>query len=501
MFDLHRLLHASIRPRPAVDFNAHAGVEAAARQPRISRAPMAAPASTKRRSSPPAIRIARCSRRRLPASFSRPMSLFAMCLNDALDDELRQELLMRFVTRLAGSADTPGRARAGGSPAAADRRRHPGAGARAVPATASLPSAAARSPRRRSCSISRMRSVASATVRCWRAPAADLACDHAADAAEQWGAARPTEIVLSAFSRVRRGRVAAVSDHVPPSYRATVILDRDRLPAGGPGDPRAMSLKIGNAGGHDERRDRRCFADGRQARRRQARAGRVLPVAASSTHGGGFPAQDCPGRDPAVDPAPLVTRAASRMFESLEAYGQQVVEFVSTHEAWAAPVVFALAFGESLAFISLLIPAWAALVGIGVLIASGGLNFWPIWVAGALGAALGDWLSYWIGVKLGPPVAHIWPLSRHPDLIPRGEALREELGRARHLHRPLLRAAARLGAAGRRHLSRCRTGASSSRTSPRPSCGRPCCSRIGDVAAVIFKWLWHGMLNANGESE
>ena len=28
-----------------------------------------------------------------PSSFSRPMSLFAMCLNDALDDDLRQELL------------------------------------------------------------------------------------------------------------------------------------------------------------------------------------------------------------------------------------------------------------------------------------------------------------------------------------------------------------------------------------------------------------------------
>jgi membrane protein DedA with SNARE-associated domain len=110
------------------------------------------------------------------------------------------------------------------------------------------------------------------------------------------------------------------------------------------------------------------------------------------------------------------------MFESLEAFGHQIVEFVKLHEVWAAPIVFALAFGESLAFISLLIPAWAALVGIGVLISSGGINFWPVWVAGALGAALGDWLSYWIGVKLGPPVAHIWPLSRHPTLIPKGEA-------------------------------------------------------------------------------
>jgi membrane protein DedA with SNARE-associated domain len=109
------------------------------------------------------------------------------------------------------------------------------------------------------------------------------------------------------------------------------------------------------------------------------------------------------------------------MLASLEAHAQLIVEFVRAHEAWAAPVVFALAFGESLAFISLLIPAWAALVAIGVLIGSGDLNFWPIWVAGSIGAALGDWLSYWIGVKLGPPVAHVWPLSRHPELIPRGE--------------------------------------------------------------------------------
>ena len=109
------------------------------------------------------------------------------------------------------------------------------------------------------------------------------------------------------------------------------------------------------------------------------------------------------------------------MLASLEAQAQLIVDFVRVHEAWAAPVVFALAFGKSLAFISLLIPAWAALVAIGVLIGSGDLNFWPIWVAGSIGAALGDWLSYWIGLKLGPPVAHVWPLSRHPELLPRAK--------------------------------------------------------------------------------
>jgi membrane protein DedA with SNARE-associated domain len=107
--------------------------------------------------------------------------------------------------------------------------------------------------------------------------------------------------------------------------------------------------------------------------------------------------------------------------DQVHGIAQQIVEFVQAHEMWAAPVVGALAFGESLAFISLVIPAWAVLVALGTLVAQSGINFWPIWVAGAVGAALGDWLSYWVGTKLGPAVAHVWPLSRHPGLLPRGE--------------------------------------------------------------------------------
>jgi membrane protein DedA with SNARE-associated domain len=110
------------------------------------------------------------------------------------------------------------------------------------------------------------------------------------------------------------------------------------------------------------------------------------------------------------------------------AIAQHVTEFVREHGEWAPPIVFALAFAESLAFISLLVPAWAALVGIGALIASGGISFWPVWIAASVGAALGDWLSYWIGLKLEYSVQHIWPLSRHPDLIPRGEAFVKKWG-------------------------------------------------------------------------
>jgi membrane protein DedA with SNARE-associated domain len=105
----------------------------------------------------------------------------------------------------------------------------------------------------------------------------------------------------------------------------------------------------------------------------------------------------------------------------LQDYTSEIVEFVRTHESWAAPIVGALAFGESLAFISLLIPAWTVLLAMGVLIGETGISFWPILVAGAVGAALGDWLSYWIGIKAGPAIANVWPLSRNPTLIPQGE--------------------------------------------------------------------------------
>jgi membrane protein DedA with SNARE-associated domain len=112
----------------------------------------------------------------------------------------------------------------------------------------------------------------------------------------------------------------------------------------------------------------------------------------------------------------------------LEAYVDPIIAFVRENAVWAPPIVFALAFAESLAFISLLIPAWGALVAIGALIAAGGISFWPVWIAGALGAAFGDWLSYWIGQKLEHSVANIWPLSSHPELLPRGEAFMKRWG-------------------------------------------------------------------------
>lgn len=113
---------------------------------------------------------------------------------------------------------------------------------------------------------------------------------------------------------------------------------------------------------------------------------------------------------------------------SMENIVQSTIEFIRQHEAWAGPLVFVLAFGESLAFISLLLPATVILVGVGFLIGESGIAFWPLWLAATAGAILGDWLSYSIGFRLKERVGHYWPLSRQPNLIPRGRLFFERWG-------------------------------------------------------------------------
>ena len=112
----------------------------------------------------------------------------------------------------------------------------------------------------------------------------------------------------------------------------------------------------------------------------------------------------------------------------MEDITRALADFVRDHQAWAPPIVLLLAFGESLAFISLLVPAWGALVAIGALIGVSGISFWPVWFAGGIGAALGDWVSYWFGFKYKEHVAQMWPLSRFPKILPRGEAFVKSWG-------------------------------------------------------------------------
>ena len=113
---------------------------------------------------------------------------------------------------------------------------------------------------------------------------------------------------------------------------------------------------------------------------------------------------------------------------SFQEYGDLIVAFVRDHKPWAAPIVAVLAFGESLAFVSLVLPFWGILVALGALVAPKGIDFLVILTAAATGAALGDWLSVWLGYQYHDQSARMWPLSRYPDLLPRGHAFFQKWG-------------------------------------------------------------------------
>jgi membrane protein DedA with SNARE-associated domain len=112
----------------------------------------------------------------------------------------------------------------------------------------------------------------------------------------------------------------------------------------------------------------------------------------------------------------------------LSALADSVIAFVRQHQVWAGPIAGALAFCESLAFVSLLVPATVILLGIGGLIGASGLDFWPIWAGAAIGATLGDWLSYEVGLLLEDRAHHVWPLKRYPDMIAKAEAFTRRWG-------------------------------------------------------------------------
>lgn len=104
----------------------------------------------------------------------------------------------------------------------------------------------------------------------------------------------------------------------------------------------------------------------------------------------------------------------------MEQWVAELTAFLSRSHAWAGPLVCALAFAESLAFVSLFVPFTAMIVASGALIGAGTLDAWLIIPWGILGASLGDAVSYWIGRYFGPGVPRVWPFSRDPGLIETG---------------------------------------------------------------------------------
>jgi membrane protein DedA with SNARE-associated domain len=113
---------------------------------------------------------------------------------------------------------------------------------------------------------------------------------------------------------------------------------------------------------------------------------------------------------------------------SMQEFADAVVAFVQANQGWAAPVAFVLAFGESLAFVSLILPSTVILVTIGGLLGASGINVWPVVFAAGLGGTLGYAVSYWVGFYFNDSIDGFWPFRRYPELVTRGRNFFEKYG-------------------------------------------------------------------------
>ena len=100
-----------------------------------------------------------------------------------------------------------------------------------------------------------------------------------------------------------------------------------------------------------------------------------------------------------------------------------IVAWIGVHPVAAGGLIFLVAFCDALAVVGIVVPALPLLFAVGALVGLGHISGPYALACAALGALLGDALSFWIGRRWGPHLREHWPFRRYPQLLDRGEAL------------------------------------------------------------------------------
>ncbi|OZB07099.1 MAG: phosphoesterase [Marinobacter sp. 34-60-7] len=104
-----------------------------------------------------------------------------------------------------------------------------------------------------------------------------------------------------------------------------------------------------------------------------------------------------------------------------DAWINQATAWAAGHPEWIALALFATALLESLAIAGLVIPGVAFLFAFAALAGQAGLPLADILGLAALGAVIGDLSSFIIGRVLSGRLLSVWPFSRYPGMIAKGE--------------------------------------------------------------------------------
>lgn len=107
---------------------------------------------------------------------------------------------------------------------------------------------------------------------------------------------------------------------------------------------------------------------------------------------------------------------------------QQLLDWIALHPLWAGVAIFAIAMGESLAIIGMLIPGAAMMIGFGALISTGTLEFWPTCGWAIAGAIVGDGLSFMLGHYYQDRLPQLWLFRKYPQSLEKGIQFFQQYG-------------------------------------------------------------------------
>lgn len=96
-------------------------------------------------------------------------------------------------------------------------------------------------------------------------------------------------------------------------------------------------------------------------------------------------------------------------------------EWLGRNPGWLALALAGVAFVESLAVAGLVVPGVAILFAVAALAGQTGMPLLEALAWAALGAVAGDNISFWLGRLFRGRLDSIWPFSRHPRMLSRGE--------------------------------------------------------------------------------
>lgn len=105
-----------------------------------------------------------------------------------------------------------------------------------------------------------------------------------------------------------------------------------------------------------------------------------------------------------------------------------VSPWLAAHQTWLLIIAFVTSLLESLALIGFTVPSIPVMFAIGAIAAGAGMHLWPLLIWSALGAALGDIASFFLGRSLQGRLHEVWPFRLYPRAIARGEHFFQQHG-------------------------------------------------------------------------